>query len=222
MEYFFKGEMNNIEDVQPIFDDLYSIISGFESLTPESKDHVCHTVNSIQNHLIQLIHSVPHIPLTIRNVIKIFLYFYQNLYKNAEAYFDNHMSTGLMISKSAAAAGNGSGNLALEDGNDDDEFVSAAKPSKGKKSKAAVAKKGAKKPSVSNALSTFDWLKWRQVFLKANMEWVEIEPLKLWSMGIIPEVVLGNFWEYSLYILEKRPLGNIKFTDFKDISTTFF
>ena len=206
MEYFFKGEMSNTEDVQPVFDDLYSIISTFESLTSESKDHVCHTINSIQNHLIQLVHNDPHIPLTIRNIIKLFLYFYQNLYKRAEDFFDTHMSTGLMISKSASAGGS---NDNAEDDDDDDTFASAVKPSTGKKTKAAaLAKKGAKKPSSSNAVSSaFDWIKWRQVFLKANMEWVELEPMKLWSMGIIPEVVLGNIWEYSLYILEKRPLG---------------
>ena len=209
MEFFFKGEMTNTDEVQAIFDDLYSIISGFEYLTSDSKDHVCHTINSIQNHLIKTVNSDPHLPSTIKNIIKLFLYFYQNLYKNAENYFENHLAPGFMISSNNNKSSNTNGNDNDED--DDGDFVISKAPKVNKKAKtAAASKKSTKTASAQNDSNTFDWLKWRQVYLKANMEWIECEPLRLWSMGIIPEVVLGNFWEYSLYILEKRPQGRCR------------
>ena len=211
MEFFFKSEMANTDEVQSIFDDLYSIISGFEYLTSDSKDHVCHTINSIQNHLIKTVNSDPHLPLTIKNIIKLFLYFYQNLYKNAENYFDNHLAPGLMISSNnkSSTTANTHGNDNDED--DDGDFVISKAPKVKKTAVTKKSQKSSKTASTQNDNSSFDWLKWRQIYLKANMEWIECEPLRLWSMGIIPEVVLGNFWEYSLYILEKRPQGNMTF-----------
>lgn len=152
-----------------IFDDMYSMIVGFENLESDTKEYFLKTVMDSETRATQL--SLDGLSTVAKTNMKVYIYFFLQLLKVVESY----------VEKTPQAA------------------VATKSDDKGK------AKKGMKAKSGSN--NDFDWSSWRPSILKLCLELLEIDNSKLYSMGIVPEVLLNCYWEYALMLLEKRPSG---------------
>lgn len=158
------------DEQQTIFDDMYSMIVGFESLESDTKEYLLKTFMDAE--ICATTVSLDGLTTVAKTNIKVYIYFFLQLLKVVEAFVEKSPQTAM------ANASKG-----------DD---------KGK------AKKGGKAKSAN---SDFDWSAWRPSILKLCLELLEIDNSKLYSMGIVPEVLLNCYWEYALMLLEKRPSG---------------
>ena len=159
------------EEQQMIFDDMYSLIVGFESLESDTKEYFLKTVMDSEIRATTL--SLDGLTTVAKTNMKVYIYFFLQLLKVVEVFVEKSPQT------------------AMANASKTDD--------KGK------TKKGGKVKAANN--NDFDWPSWRPSILKLCLELLEIDNSKLYSMGIVPEVLLNCYWEYALMLLEKRPSG---------------